>query len=214
MDPSRAYGTGRSRGLDRRHVDAGPDADSAGASHMRAAGGRRAPTQKRRAPDTKTAGPRRRERRAPTRVRERRVAQRECWAPTQRARQRRALTQRKPGRDTESVGRAPGPHTESAGLTKRAREHRAPTQRALGANTESAGARHRAPGHDMDLQVWPVKEITLDLRSLRVKLHIYIYIYIYEQVERDPDSVRQWLLPSWSSVCFSQRLFLKACMHQ
>ena len=29
----------------------------------------------------------------------------------------------------------------------------------------------------------------------------------------DPESFRQWLLQSWVSVCFSQRLFLKACMH-
>ena len=29
----------------------------------------------------------------------------------------------------------------------------------------------------------------------------------------DPESVRQWLLQSWVSVCFSQRLFLKARVH-
>ena len=29
----------------------------------------------------------------------------------------------------------------------------------------------------------------------------------------DPESIRQWLLQSWVSVCFAQRLFLKARMH-
>ena len=31
--------------------------------------------------------------------------------------------------------------------------------------------------------------------------------------EKDPENVRQWLLQSWVSVCFAQRLFLKARMH-
>ena len=76
--------------------------------------------------------------------------------PTQRlpesAGERRALgSDRAPGPDTESVGRAPpGPATERRAPTERERdtesdkERRGPTQRAPRPDTESAGPRHRA----------------------------------------------------------------------
>ena len=119
-----------------------------------------APTQRAPGPDTKSAGARHRERRAP-RHKSRGPTQRTLpdMAPTQTARERRGSTQRAAKKlgpdtnpDTES-DRAPGPHTESAG--PRRRERRAPTQRTLGPETARErralthimpGERRRAPG--------------------------------------------------------------------
>ena len=38
-------------------------------------------------------------------------------------------------------------------------------------------------------------------------------LFHWRKIADDPEGVRQWLLHSWVSICFSQRLFLNACTH-
>ena len=96
----------------------------------------------------------------------------------------------------------------------------APTQRA-GADTESDGARHRErrPRHR---ERWvPTQTRGPTHMHKEVGLHVFrlatavamALLFRWRRRVDDPESVRQWLLQSWVSVCFSQRLFLKARMH-
>ena len=39
-------------------------------------------------------------------------------------------------------------------------------------------------------------------------------LFRWRKRKDDPESIRQWLLQSWVSICFSQHLFLKARTHQ
>ena len=135
------------------------------------------------------------------------------------------------GHDAES---AAGPDTQSAG--SRHRERRAPTtQRAPGPDREreSGGTRHRerrGPTSRVSMANYTLTDLLLF--SIYIYIHTYIYIknsdcmrldagdsrcdgrsFSLKKRTDDPERVRQWLLQSWVSVCFAQRLFLKARMH-